>query len=149
MIAFWSRTEAESRTERTAPSTVLDVKKEPKAPDPCNLKEFLQAQKDDKLRRERSEWVGEFQFCFEYDRYGTLVLQAKLDGAHQRVMPDRPRNRLLHFTHYLVVAVQPCDTRMDYALREEYYSTQMASNVFSTVQDCQDCIRLTRALFNH
>lgn len=36
-------------TENTTSSTVLNVEKEPVAPDPFTLEELLQAQKEDKL----------------------------------------------------------------------------------------------------
>lgn len=135
--------------EHKTPSAVLNVEEEPETPDPFTLEEFLQAQRDDKFCRERSESVGDPKFCSGYDRYGVLVRKAILDGAQHKVVPERLRHRLLHLTHYPVLAGHPGGTRMYYTLRREYYWPQVASDVFSTVRNCRDCIRLRGTHFKH
>lgn len=73
VIDFWCDTEAKTRTELTASSTVLNVEAKPMKPDFLTLQKLLQPQRDNVLCQERSESVGEPQCCSDYDRYGILV----------------------------------------------------------------------------
>lgn len=76
-----------------------------------------------------------------------LPLRGKLDGVLQKAVPEGLRHQLLHLAHYPVLTGHPGGTRMYYTLRRAYYCPRKSSDVFSTVQNCQDCIRLREAHF--
>lgn len=99
--------------------------------------------------REQSESVGEPKCCINYDRYGILLRKPKLHEALQKAIPERIRHWLLALAHCLVLAGPLGGTRMYYTLSREYYLPQIACDVFSTVQKCQDYIRLWESYRKH
>lgn len=65
VIGFLGSTEAETRTEHTTCSTVLEIEKEPVALDRFTMDDFFLAQRDERFCRECSESVGDPQSCFD------------------------------------------------------------------------------------
>lgn len=102
-----------------------------------------------KLCRERTVRVGDVQSCFSYDSYGTPVRTFKLDAALLRVVPERLCHRLLLPAHYPVLTGHPGRARIQYTLRREFQCPRMASNLFSSLRNCQKCTWFRRTHFKH
>lgn len=145
----WGSIEVENQTEHPDPSTVLDTDEEPVVPDPFTRDCFFQDQRENEISPKRSRSTGDAQSCVDYDRYGILVRRAKLNGAPQTVVPEGLCHQLLHLIYYPVVAGHPGETWTYHTLKREYYWSQMASDEFSTVRNCIDCIRLRGTHLKH
>lgn len=99
--------------------------------------------------RERAKLVCDLQSCLHYHRSGILVQHSKMDWALRRVVPERLCHRLLNLAQCPVLATHPGGARMYYTLRKEYYCLRMASNVFRTARNCQNCTALRGVHVKH
>lgn len=120
LIAFRGNTEADTRREHPILKSVLDRDERPATPSPFTSERYILEQRENEFCLERSESMGDSQSYFDYDQYRKRVQKAKLDGLLQKVVPERPRQCLLHLAHYPVMAGHPGGTPTYYTLRREY-----------------------------
>lgn len=55
--------------------------------DPVTAEKILQKQEEDQFCRKLAQLASDPQSCFDYDRYGIVVRNSKLNGATQKNVP--------------------------------------------------------------
>lgn len=83
--------------------------------------------------------VGVRGSSFKFDKNKLLAGQSPINGSVQKVMSQSMGAIISHLAHYLTLAgcqgdQQTCDT-----LRCAFYWTNISTEVYNTVQHCQDC----------
>ena len=107
--------------------------------EPITEEELIEAQKADKECQQFANSVG-IASQFDFDNRGILVRKAEIDGALQKVIPRKLRERVIALSHKPITQGHPGETRLYNTMRHSYYWPFMSGDLAEHVKTCRSCV---------